>query len=159
MVIVTLTAVFNFFYQGFLSRTLKAKKIVGEERDHLLFQSTTSTKSRPFKYLSSALHVRWQSYIFNRTVCIYQTATRSDLAPSRITIWLIDDVMLVFVCLLDDLILVFGYSIWPSCALIILSVPLTYSKHNLKFELVLIGRNFDVELTWRSNIKIFLRVE
>ena len=47
---------------------------------------------------------------FNRTTCIYQTATQWDLPPYRITIWLIDDVKLVFVCLLDDLILGFCFS-------------------------------------------------
>ena len=47
----------------------------------------------------------WDDYhIFNRTACIYQAATRWDLPPYRITIWLIDDVMLIFVCLLVDLI-------------------------------------------------------
>ena len=47
------------------------------------------------------------SHIFNRTACIYQTATRWDLPPYRITIWLIDDVALSFVCLRDHLILDF----------------------------------------------------
>ena len=50
------------------------------------------------------LHMRWLSNISNRTACIYQTATRWDLPPYRITIWLIHDVMLIFVCLLVDLI-------------------------------------------------------
>ena len=42
--------------------------------------------------------------IFNRNACNYQTATRWDLPLYRITIWLIDDMMLIFVCLLVDLI-------------------------------------------------------
>ena len=46
----------------------------------------------------------------NRTAFIYQTATRWDLPPYRINIWLIDGVKLVFVCLLDDLMLGFCYS-------------------------------------------------
>ena len=79
----------------------------GKGGDHLLFRSTTSTRSQTFRHLFGTLHVRWQSHIFNRTACIYQTATRWDLPPYRITIWLIDDMTLVFVCLLDDLILVF----------------------------------------------------
>ena len=58
----------------------------------------------------ATLHVRWLSHIFNRIACIYQTATRWDLPPCRITIWLIDDVKFVLVCLLDDLILGFCYS-------------------------------------------------
>ena len=42
----------------------------------------------------------WDDYhIFNRTACIYQAATRWDLPPYRITIWLIDDVTFDF-CLL-----------------------------------------------------------
>ena len=43
----------------------------------------------------ATLHVRWLSHISNRTACIYQAATRWDLPPYRITIWLIDDVMLI----------------------------------------------------------------
>ena len=58
----------------------------------------------------ATLHVRWLSPIFNRTACIYQAATRWDLPPYRITIWLINDVILVFVCLLVDLIQGFCYS-------------------------------------------------
>ena len=81
-----------------------------EGGDHLLFHSTTSTRSRTFRYLFATLHVRWLSHIFNRTACIYQTATRCDLPPYRTTIWLIDDVKLVFVCLLKDLMLGLCYS-------------------------------------------------
>ena len=48
----------------------------------------------------------WVDYhIFNRTACIYKIATWWDLHLNRITIWLIDDVTLVFVCLRDYLIL------------------------------------------------------
>ena len=86
----------------------------GQQRkggDHLLFHSTTSTRSRTFRHLFATLHVRWPSHIFNRNTCIYQTATRWDLPPYRITIWLID-VMLIFVCLLVDLDLGFVTAIW-----------------------------------------------
>ena len=51
----------------------------------------------------ATLYVRWLSHFFNRTACVYQTATQWDL-PYQITIWLIDDMMLIFVCLLVDLI-------------------------------------------------------
>ena len=68
----------------------------GKGGDHLLFHSTTSTRSRTFRHLFATLHVRWLSHIFNRNACIYQTATRWDLPPYRITIWLIDDVILSF---------------------------------------------------------------
>ena len=82
----------------------------GKRGDHLLFHSITSTCSRAFIHLFATLHVRWLLHIFNRTACIYQTATRWGLPPYPITTWLIDDVMLFFVCLLDDLILDFCYS-------------------------------------------------
>ena len=68
----------------------------GKGRDHLLFQSTTSTRSRTFRHLFATLHVRWLSHIFNRNACIYQTATWWDLPPYQITILLIDDVVLIF---------------------------------------------------------------
>ena len=58
--------------------------------DHLLFHSTTSTRSRTLRYLLATLHVRWLSPIFNRNACVYQTATRWDLPPYRNTIWVID---------------------------------------------------------------------
>ena len=80
---------------------------LGKGEDHLLFHSTTSTRSQTFRHLFATLHVRWLSHIFNRTACIYQAATWWDLPPYRITIWLTDDVMLIFVCLLLDLILGF----------------------------------------------------
>ena len=95
-----------FFFHGHWRFTGRQNK----QGDHFLFHSTTSTCSRTFRYLFATMHVRWLSHIFNLTACIYQTATRGDLPPYRITIWLIDDVKLVFVCLLDDLILGFCYS-------------------------------------------------
>ena len=78
----------------------------GKGGDHLLFHFTTSTRSQTFRHLFATLHVRWLSHIFNRTACIYQAAARY-LPPYRITIWLNDDVILVFVCLRDDLIQAF----------------------------------------------------
>ena len=86
-----------------------------KEEDHLLFHSTTSTCSRTLRHLFATLHVRWLSHIFNRIACIYQTATRWDLPPYRITIWLIDWLIddAMFVCLLDELILgVWNRWIW-----------------------------------------------
>ena len=79
--------------------------------DHLLFDSTTSTHSRTFRHIFATLHARWLTHIFfNRTACIYQTATRWGLPLYRITIWLFDKVILISVCLLDDLLLDFCYS-------------------------------------------------
>ena len=84
----------------------------GKGEDHLLFHSTTSTNSRSFRHLFATLHVRWLSHIFNCNVFNYHTSTWWDLSPYRITIWLIDNVMLIFICLLVDLILVFVTAIW-----------------------------------------------
>ena len=84
----------------------------GKKGDHLFFHSTTSTCSQTFRHLFVTLHLRWLSHIFNSNACIYQTATRWDLPLYRITIWMIDDVMLIFFCLLVDLILGFVTAIW-----------------------------------------------
>ena len=65
----------------------------GKGGDHLLFHSTTSTRSLTFRHLFATLRMRWLSHIFNRTDCIYQTTTRWDWPTFRITIWLIDDVI------------------------------------------------------------------
>ena len=78
------------------------RRLTGQQEkgaDHLLFHLTTSTRWRTFRHLFTTLHVRSLSHIFNCTACTYQTATRWDLPPYRITIWLIDDVTLSF-CLL-----------------------------------------------------------
>ena len=92
-----------FFYHGFLSRTLTTHRTAREGRGPSFIHSTTSTRSRIIRHLFATLHVRWLSHIFNRTTCIYQTATRWYLPTYRITISLIDDVTFVFVCLRDDL--------------------------------------------------------
>ena len=99
--------IYIFFYQGFLSRTLMARRTAGEGRDHLLFYSTTSTCSQTFRHLFATLHVKWLSNNFNRIACIFQTATWRDLPPYQTIIWLIDYVALIFVWLLDGLILAF----------------------------------------------------
>ena len=88
-----------FFHRQTIHRTA---------RDHLSFHSTTSTCSQTLKHLFATLHVRWLSRIFNRNICIYQTATWWDLPPYQITIWLTD--WWCNVCFLDELILGFCYS-------------------------------------------------
>ena len=55
-------------------------------------------------------HVRWLSQISNCTACIFRAATWLVLPPYRTTIWLINDVMLIFVCLLVELSQGFCYS-------------------------------------------------
>ena len=87
---------------GFLSRTLRATHRIAEKGRglYLFSHSTTSSCSRTFRHLFAykiSFHMRWLSHIFNYIACIYQAAaTREDLPPYRITIWLIDDVMLIF---------------------------------------------------------------
>ena len=98
----------DFFYQGFLLRTLTTHGTAGKGRDYLLFHFTTSTRLRTFRHFFVNLHVKWLLHIFNLTTCIYQTATQWDLPPNWIIIWLIDDVMFISVCLLvDDVMFIF----------------------------------------------------
>ena len=97
-----------FSARVFLHRHWRLTGQQGKRGDHLLFHSTTSTLSRTLRHLFSTLHVRWLSRIFNRSACVYQTATRWDLPPYRTTVWLID--WGSNVCLLDELILGFYYS-------------------------------------------------
>ena len=101
--------IYIYLYQGFLSRTLTTHRTAGERRgpSFIPLHSTISIRPQTLRHLFASLHVRWLSHIFNRNACVYQTATWWDLPPYRITIWLIDDVMLIFVCLHADLILSF----------------------------------------------------
>ena len=62
----------------------------GKGGDHLISLSITFTLSRTLIHLFATLYVRWLSRIFNRNACVYQTASRWDLPPYQITIWLID---------------------------------------------------------------------
>ena len=48
-----------FAYQGFLHRNWRFTGQQGKGGDHLLFHSTTSTRSRTLRYLFATLHVRW----------------------------------------------------------------------------------------------------
>ena len=90
---------FFFSIKIFFHRHWQLTGQQGKGGDHLLFHSTSSTRPRTFRHLFATLNVRWLSHIFNRTACIYQAATRWDLPPYRITIWLTDDVTLSFFCL------------------------------------------------------------
>ena len=98
----------RFFYvRIFFNRHWRFTGQEGKGGEHLLFHSTTST--RTLRHLFATLHVRWLSCIFNCNACIYQTALDEiyhliELPFER----LIDDAM--FVCLFDELILGFCYS-------------------------------------------------
>ena len=87
MVLILKKVTHCFFDQGFFFHGhWTTHRTKGEGGNHFLFHSTTSTCSRTFRHLFAT---------FNRTACTYQTATWWDLPPSRITIWLTDDVQLV----------------------------------------------------------------
>ena len=92
-----------FFFQDFLSWTLMTHRAAGV---WIFFLSSTHEHSDIYFV---TLHVRWLSCISNPTACIYQASTRWDSPPYQVTIWVIDNVMLIFVCLLVDLIQVFCY--------------------------------------------------
>ena len=76
IIVIVIIIIIFFFYRHW--------RFTGQQekgRDHLLFHSTTSTRSRTLRYLFTTLHVRWISRNFNPNACVYQTATRWDLAP------------------------------------------------------------------------------
>ena len=93
-----------FFYQSFLHRHWRFTRQQGKGGDHLLFHSTTSTRSQTLRHLFATLHVRWLSRIFNTRLLLDEIYHLIEL-PFE---WLIDDAM--FVCLLDELTLGFCYS-------------------------------------------------
>ena len=100
----------TLFYHDFLSRTLTTHRTGLEGRGPFFiplyhFHPLTNIQT----FICNFACEMTITY-FNRIACIYQTATRWDLPPCRITIWLIDDVKFVLVCLLDDSILGFSYS-------------------------------------------------
>ena len=81
-----------FFYQGFLSQTLMINRTASEGKGPPfipLYHLHLLTNIKKF-ICNIYLHVRWISRIFNCNACVYQTATRWDLPPYRINIWLTD---------------------------------------------------------------------
>ena len=78
-----------FFQSGFSSQALRFTWQQGKGGDHLLFHSTTSTRSQTLRHLFATLHVRWLSCIFNCNACVYQTAVY-ELPPCLFFTWWID---------------------------------------------------------------------
>ena len=79
----------NFFIRVFFHRHM-IYRTAGEGRGPpfiplYLFHQLTNIEN-----IFATLHVRWQSHIFNRNACVYQTATRWDLLPYWIIYHLID---------------------------------------------------------------------
>ena len=100
-----------FFLSGFsFMDSDNSREKRGREGNHLYPTLPLPPAHEHSNIYFATLHVRLLSHISNRTAWIYQAATRWDLPPYRITIWLIDDVLLIFVCLLVDLIQGFWYS-------------------------------------------------
>ena len=95
-----------FFYQGFLHRYWRFTGQQGKGGDHLLFHSTTSTRSRTLRiYLQLCM---WDDYhVFLITTLVFTRLLLDEIYHLiELTFeWLIDDA--IFVCLLDDLILGF----------------------------------------------------
>ena len=113
---------FFFFYQSFLSRTLTAHRTAEEGRgpSFPLYHFHPLTNIQTFM----CNFAREMTIIFNRNACIYQAATLWHLPPYRITIWLIDDIILIFVCLHVELTLGFVTAIWHE-------KPVDSSSHRL----------------------------
>ena len=120
---------FFFFYQGFLSRALTTHRTAGKGRGTIFYSALPlppADEHSDFYFVP--LQVRWLSHIFNCTTCIYQAATQWVLPPYRNTIWLIDDIMLIF-CLFVELLIwfkVFVTAIWHK-------KPVTSNPHQLSY--------------------------
>ena len=86
------------FYQGFLSQKLTGHRTAGKGGGTIFYCTLPLRRphENPDIYLQLCM---WDDY----QTCVYQTATRWDLRPYWITIWLTD--WWCNVCLLDDLIL------------------------------------------------------
>ena len=107
----SITQIIFFYIRVFFHGHLQFIGQQGKREHHLLFHfSTLPLFHSNIQTFVLQLCTSDDSLISNRSACIYQAATRWDLPPYRITIWLIDDVMLIFVCLFVDLIQGFCYS-------------------------------------------------
>ena len=116
---------FSFSIRVFFHRHWQFTGQLGKGGNYVLFHLTTSTRSRTLRHLFATLHVRWLSRIFNHNACVYQTATRWDLPPYRITIWLIDWLMMQCLLLyLMNWFYVFVTAIWHG-------KPVDLSSHRL----------------------------
>ena len=98
----------SFFYQDFLSQTLTIHRTAGEKRGPSFIPLYDLHRLMNIQTFICNFACRWLSHIFNHNAYVYQTATRWDLPPYWITIWLID--RWCNVCILDDLILGLCYS-------------------------------------------------
>ena len=105
-----------FFFLSEFSFTDTDNSRDSRGREETIFYSTLPL---PTAHEHSDIYLQlctWDGYAIScdshRNACIYQTATRLNLPPYRITIWLINDVILTFVYLLVELILDFITAMW-----------------------------------------------
>ena len=107
----TLLVFFNFSF-GFISfsnlllafswkqfRSVTLQKMEFSMKDFFFFSIRVFFQRLPLYHFQpltniqrffATLHMRWLLRAFNRNACVYQAATRWDLPPYRITIWLVD---------------------------------------------------------------------
>ena len=81
---------FFFFFSIWVFFTDTDDSQDSREREETIFYSSLPLPPRTLRNLFATLHLRWLSRIFNRNACVFQTATRWDLPPYRITIWVVD---------------------------------------------------------------------
>ena len=110
-----LDSVFDIFVFSIRVFFRKKRRLTGqqEKRGGHLYSTLPLPPTHEYSDIYFAtLHVILLSHISNRTAWIYQAATRWDLPPDRITIWLIDDMLLILFVYLLIWFKVFGTAIW-----------------------------------------------
>ena len=100
-----------FFYQGVLHRHWRFTGQQGKGGDHLLFLSTTSTRSWTLRHLF-AIWRKDDYHVFLIATLVFSRLLLDEIYHliELLFDWLIDDAM--FVCLLEELILRFVTTIW-----------------------------------------------
>ena len=79
-----------FCLSGFSSQTHTIHRTAGEGRGPSFFPLYHFHPLTNNETFICNFACEWLSHIFNRNACVYQIATRWDLPPYRITIWVID---------------------------------------------------------------------
>ena len=101
----------RFSIKSFLSRTLTTHRTAGERRGLFFISLYHFHPLTNIQTLNCSFCRRDDYHMFLIAPLVFTRLLLDEiLPPYRITIWLIDDVKFVLVCLLDDLILGFFYS-------------------------------------------------
>ena len=85
----------NFFFPSGFSFT-DTDDSQGKGRDHLLFHSTTSTRSRTLRNLFATLHVRWLSCILTGNIMYTKWQSLSDAVQINLMNDFLEPFLLVF---------------------------------------------------------------